>query len=614
MSRSRIAPAALACALAVSTVQLPAAEAQSSGSSTSTVNQQGFDEATAKWQPLFDAASAALAKAEQDTKAAQSQRDSARAELAKADAQVESARSEVELLEGRLERADVEGRQLDVDKAQRALEAARDAHAAKEAEMTQAEEAARERADATAKAQVSVGEREAAAKGARERLDNLTAQQKAAEDTLADIDAREAAGADYTQEDWERLVADAVVEITNEYRARHGMHPLVSHDVFNDNARDWSGVLAADVNRGMDPKNVLRHAKFEDYGFSGENATYDWLGWPSVTPATATRADWAHLAEDYFTSWRDSTSGHNEGMLASDVTGIGVGVRTAADGTAFAIMQFYKLGTPDGYFLLGPDAGSRKAKASGKGFYVSTGARETLGIAPLTVDLNDRKAANPSYGSLNRGAIESVSRSTPRALAVQVSHDYAAERAEHVEAKRTLDAQVAAQTERDIAAQEALTIARRQLDDASSAQHTAEAQRDRLAEEAATLSGDVTAAQAALDAAAEELEWAKSVDREKLEADITTAEERLAEAEQAAEDAYLSYGNTQQALDEAEDEVADAKAEVARVAAQRPTVAQFTTTETDTAAVVIGVLAALAVVGIGVVALAPRLGIELPWQ
>ena len=386
MSRSRIAPAALACALAVSTVHLPAAEAQSSGSSTSTVNQQGFDEATAKWQPLFDAASATLTKAEQDTKAAQSQRDSARAELAKADAQVESARSEVELLKGRLERADVEGRQLDVDKAQRALEAARAAHEAKAGELARAEEAARERAEDTAKAQANADEKEAAAKGAREQLDNFTAQQKAAEDTLADIDAREAAGADYTQEDWERLVADAVVEITNEYRARHGMHPLVSHDVFNDNARDWSGVLAADVDRGMDPKNVLRHAKFEDYGFSGENATYDWLGWPSVRPATATRADWAHLAEDFFTSWRNSTR-HNRGMLASGITGIGVGVRTAADGTAFAIMQFYKLGTPDGYFLLGPDAGSKRAKASGKGFYVSTGARETLGIAPLQWNL-----------------------------------------------------------------------------------------------------------------------------------------------------------------------------------------------------------------------------------
>ncbi|QNP94093.1 hypothetical protein IA203_00285 [Corynebacterium wankanglinii] len=102
------------------------------------------------------------------------------------------------------------------------------------------------------------------------------------------------------------------------------------------------------------------------------------------------------------------------------------------------------------------------------------------------------------------------------------------------------------------------------------------------------------------------------MDREKLEADIAAAKEHLAEAEQESEDAYLSYGNTQQALDEAEDAAAEAGAEVARVAAQRPTVAQFTTTETNTAAVVLGVLAALAVVGIGVVALAPQLGIQLP--
>ncbi|QNP94092.1 hypothetical protein IA203_00280 [Corynebacterium wankanglinii] len=173
-------------------------------------------------------------------------------------------------------------------------------------------------------------------------------------------------------------------------------------------------------------------------------------------------------------------------MLASDVTGIAWACAPPPTARRLPSCSFTS-SHPDGYFLLGPDAGSRKAKASGKGFYVSTGARETLGIAPLTVDLNDRKAANPSYGSLNRGAIESVSRSHPRALAVQVSHDYAAERAEHVEAKRTLDAQVAAQTERDIAAQEALAGARRQLNDASSAQHTAEARRDRLSEEAAAL-------------------------------------------------------------------------------------------------------------------------------
>ena len=57
--------------------------------------------------------------------------------------------------------------------------------------------------------------------------------------------------------------------------------------------------------------------------------------------------------------------------------------------------------------------------------------------------------------------------------------------------------------------------------------------------------------------------------------------------------AYELSAAEQMTLDEAEDYVAEAEVELAQVNAQRPT---------------------LAVVGIGVVALAPRLGIELPWQ
>ncbi|MGV0373758.1 hypothetical protein ACUY2A_10300 [Corynebacterium pilbarense] len=57
--------------------------------------------------------------------------------------------------------------------------------------------------------------------------------------------------------------------------------------------------------------------------------------------------------------------------------------------------------------------------------------------------------------------------------------------------------------------------------------------------------------------------------------------------------AYELAAAEQMTLDEAEDYVAEAEAELAQVNAQRPT---------------------LVVAGIGVVALAPRLGIELPWQ
>ena len=121
-------------------------------------------------------------------------------------------------------------------------------------------------------------------------------------------------------------------------------------------------------------------------------------------------------------------------------------------------------------------------------------------------------------------------------------------------------------------------------------------------------------AEAALTAAEAELAWAQAADQDALAAAVESARERLAGAEQGVEDAYELSAAEQMTLDEAEDYVAEAEAELAQVNAQRPTLAQYTTTETNTAAVVLGVLAALAVVGIGVVALAPRLGIELPWQ
>lgn len=121
-------------------------------------------------------------------------------------------------------------------------------------------------------------------------------------------------------------------------------------------------------------------------------------------------------------------------------------------------------------------------------------------------------------------------------------------------------------------------------------------------------------AEAALTAAEAEFAWAQAADQDALAVAVESARERLAGAEQGVEDAYELAAAEQMTLDEAEDYVAEAEAELAQVNAQRPTLAQYTTTETNTAAVVLGVLAALAVVGIGVVALAPRLGIELPWQ
>ena len=612
MSRSRIATATLACALAVGTVQVPVAEAQSSGSSTTTVDQQGFDKATAKWQPLFSDASASLQQAKRDAKAAKAQRDAANAAVRNAEAAVEEAEAALTAAVAELARADVEKRKAELDAAEEVLKGAERELVAKQEALTAAEEdTAAFAEDVTFAEETAATANETATDAAAEKAD----KQQAADDAqakLADAQAREAAGADYTQEDWERLVADAVVEITNEYRQRHGMHPLVSHDVFNDNARDWSGVMSADMQRGGN--DYFRHAEFEDYGHSGENIAFNWLGWPDVSPATADRAQWADLPEALFTQWRNSTSGHNEGMLDSSQTGIGVGVRVAPNGQAFATMQFYKLSYPTTSYTYGPDGGSRKANASGVPYYVSTGARETLRTPELTVDLGDRRQANPNYDGLKRDEIRAIPARTTSRLGVAVSHDYAAELSADEAELSAAQTDLAAAEQQDADAQDALAQATGVLEDAErrlqgavDRQKLLEVERDELARAEAEAAD-------AKDAAEAEFAWAQAADQDALAAAVEAAQERLTEAEQSVEDAYELSAAEQMTLDEAEDYVAEAEAELAQVNAQRPTLAQYTTTETNTAAVVLGVLAALAVVGIGVVALAPRLGIELPWQ
>jgi len=612
MSRSRIATATLACALAVGTVQVPVAEAQSSGSSTSTVDQQGFDKATAKWQPLFDDASASLQQAEREAKAAEAQRDAASAAVRNAEAAVEEAEAALTAAEAELARADVEKRKAELDSAEEVLKEAERELVAKQEQLAAAEEdTAAFAEDVTFAEETAAAANETATAAAAVKADMQQAADSA-QAKLADAQAREAAGADYTQEDWERLVADAIVEITNEYRERHGMHPLVTHDVFNDNARDWSGVMSADMQR--DGNDYFRHAEFEDYGHSGENIAYNWLGWPDVSPATADRTQWAELPEALFTQWRNSTSGHNEGMLDSSQTGIGVGVRVAPNGQAFATMQFYRLFYPKTSYTYGPDGGSRKANESGTPYYVSAGARETLRTPELTVDLGDRRQANPTYDGLKRDEIRAIQTRVTRKLGVAVSHDYAAELSADEAELSAAQTDLAAAEQRDSDAQDALAQATGALEDAERRLRSAADRQGLLEGERDALARDEAEAQAALDAAEAELAWAQAADQDALAAAVESAQERLTEAEQSVEDAYELSAAEQMTLDEAEDDVAEAEAELARVNAQRPTLAQYTTTETNTAAVVLGVLAALAVVGIGVVALAPRLGTELPWQ
>lgn len=611
MSRSRLAAGTLAAALAFSTVVVPAspAAAQSSGSSTSTVDQQGFEEATARWEGEREGVGESVEKLRLELSRAEQHRESARKELKKADAALDAAEEALGEAERKYALADVEGRERDLKQAEAAARKADQALREKQQALAAAEQEAEDRAEDAAQARELAERREQEAAAAAARAAEAQQADDAARLALGDVYAREEAGADYTQADWERLAAEAIVEITNEYRQRHGMHPLVSHDVFNANAYHWSGVMVADQERTRDLEFSFRHAEFADYGHSGENIAQNWL---NETTAQATREQWKQVPEKIFTQWRDSTKGHNEGMLAADVTGIGVGVRTTRDGMVFATMQFYKITTPTTSYVWGPDGGSERANESGKPYYVPSGAREALRVPPLTVDLNDRKAANPSYGNVIQQQISALQAGTPRRLGAQVSHDYAAEIAAGSAAIDRTEQRLTAAQEREAKAQALLADAQSALSQTTTALEQADAARDAIYAEEKELDAAAATARERRDSARADLEWARTADRDALAKDIDAAQERLEEAEQASEDAYLRYGTTQEAIDEISNDLHEAEAALAQVDRKRPTKAAFTTTETNTVAVVLGVLAALAVIGIGVVALAPQLGIQLP--
>ena len=611
MSRSHLAAGTLAAALAFSTVVVPAspAVAQSSGSSTSTVDQQGFEKATAKWEGEREGVAESVDKLRLELSRAQQHRDAAAKELEKADGALDAAEEALGEAERKYALADVESRERDLKQAEEAAWKADQALREKQQALATAEQEAEDRAEDVAQARELAKRRGQEAAAAAARAAEAQQADDAARIALGDVYAREEAGADYTQADWERLAAEAIVEITNEYRQRHGMHPLVSHDVFNDNAYHWSGVMAADMERTGDLAFAFRHAEFADYGHSGENIVPVWLNAPA---AEASREQWKHVPERAFTKWRDSTA-HNNGLLAEDVTGIGVGLRTTQDGMVFATMQFYEITTPTDVHVWGPDDGSKRANESGKPYYVPSGAREALRVPPLTVDLNDRNGANTNYTFVIESQINSVQQASPRRLGAQLSHDYAAEIAAGSAAIDATEQRLTAAQERDAKAQALLANAQSALSQTTTALGQADAARDTMYAEEKEAGTAAAAARERRDSAEANLEWARTADRDALANDIDAAQERVRELEQASEDAYLGVGTAQEAVDEISDQLSETEAALAQVDRKRPTKAAFTTTETNTTAVVLGVLAALAVIGIGVVALAPQLGIQLPW-
>lgn len=228
---------------------------------------------------------------------------------------------------------------------------------------------------------------------------------------------------DFTAEEYQTLVAQAVIEMVNAYRVENGVAPLRTHDVYNYSAHAWSQQMA------LDGKNVpasefgeaFRHSP-DTWGASGENIAGMYTGHPDRLD----KADWAHVSTELFDMWRNSP-GHNEAMLGTQSQGIGVGVVTDENGRVWATTQFFK---EDTQFTSGAranmDKSTRHALDSGKDFYIAEGAMNVLGVewsAPKDTNgatpnyqhiMNGRASQEAKLQGLSRGIDDSVQLTTGR--------------------------------------------------------------------------------------------------------------------------------------------------------------------------------------------------------
>lgn len=182
---------------------------------------------------------------------------------------------------------------------------------------------------------------------------------------------------DFTTDEYQMLVSQAIIEMINEYRVENGASPLRTHDVYNHSAQAWSDQMAKDGEGepAYSFGNAFRHSP-GTWGASAENIAGNF----TVAKQDMARDDWAALPGELFTQWRDST-GHNENMLRSTVQGVGVGVTVDDAGRVWATTQFF---VEDTEFASGArmdmDKATSHALNSGKDFYVAQGAKDVLGI------------------------------------------------------------------------------------------------------------------------------------------------------------------------------------------------------------------------------------------
>lgn len=370
MSASRRVSASLVLALAASTLAMPPADAAPA--------------TAAAWDADRDAAQVALDAATADASAAQSALQAAEAALSEAQSAAAAAEMRQREAEGAVDKqsrdnkaafdAEIARLRGDVDRAQATLTQAKKA----EAEAKTAWE------NASAATRQAVADRDAVQAELKrtaatvQQYDNALANKKAERERL--ITERDYwANHRFNQAEYERVAAQAIVEMVNDYRQANGLAPLRTHAAFNQQAGNWSRNMA---------KNGYRHSP-KEWGRSAENIARNGYH----TPSTMTAEQWGVLAKQFFTQWRNSPDGHNQSMLDSQYQGIGVGIAFDSKGIAYATTMFFiedtKLANGSYYPT---DGMTRTALNSGQPFYRAAGAKQLVGLGSWSAPNNPGNA------------------------------------------------------------------------------------------------------------------------------------------------------------------------------------------------------------------------------
>lgn len=379
MSPSRRLSASLVLALATSGLVISPASATPAS------------DTVAAWESDRDAARVALDSATRDASAAQSELEAAEAALSNAQSAAAAAERRQREAEGAVDRqtrdnkadfdAEIARLRDDVERARTAAAQATSAEAEAKTAWENASAATRQAAADRDAVQAELNRTAETV----QKYDKALASKNAEREHL--IEERDYwANNRFNQAEYERVTAQAIVEMVNDYRRANGLAPLRTHASYNQQAGNWTRNMAA---------NGFRHSP-DAWGRSGENIALSGY----YTPSTMTAEQWGKLAEQFFTQWRTSTEGHNQSMLDSQYQGIGVGIAFDSKGVAYSTTMFFIEDTKlaDGRFYQ-TDGMTRTALNSGQPFYRAAGAKQLIGLG------NWSAPNNPGNATVNNAKI-----------------------------------------------------------------------------------------------------------------------------------------------------------------------------------------------------------------